>query len=107
MPPLTPSEVQRPQMYSVTCVCGLLHALHRGELDRLVLGDRAGGGVADAELDRRDDRGHRQRDQQPEPVMAVAAPAQHAHGVDRGHEEAGDDVRREDHVRRLVRDAPS
>ncbi len=104
MPPFTPSAVQRPSMYSVTCVCGLLHALHRRELDRLVLGDRAGGGVADAQLDRGDDKGQRQWDQQPEAMMTVAAPAEHAHGVDRGHEEPGDHVRREDHVRRLVRE---
>ena len=40
-------------MYSVTSVEVCLHALHRRELDRLVLGDRARGGVAHRELDRR------------------------------------------------------
>ena len=88
IPPLTPSEVQRPPMYSVTCVCGRLHALHGGELDRLVLGDRAGGGVAHRELDRRRDRRDRERDQQSEPVVAVPPAAQHPDGVDRRHEEA-------------------
>ena len=106
MPPFTPSAVQRPKMYSVTCVVGLLHALHPGELDRLVLGDRAGGGVAHAQLDRRGDRGQRQRNQKAEAMMAVAPAAQHAHRVDGGHEESRDHVRREDHVGRLVRRPP-
>ena len=81
---------------------GLLHALHRRELDRLVLGDRTSGGVAHRQLDRRRDAGDRQRDQQSEPVMAVAPPAQHAHRVDGRDQEAGDHVRGEDHVRDLV-----
>ena len=83
---------------------GLLHALHRRELDRLVLGDRARRGVADRELDRREDAGHRERDQQAEPVIAVAAPAQHPDRVDRRHPEARDQVRGQDHVRHLVGD---
>ena len=105
MPPLMPLDVQRPRMYSVTSRMGLLNALHRGELDRLVLGDRAGGGVAHAQLDRRRDRRQRQGDQEAEAVMAIAPAAKHAHRVDGGHEESRDHVRREDHVRRLVGDA--
>ena len=91
-------------MYSVTSVWVVLHALHRRELDRLVLGDRARGGVADHELDRGQDAADRERDQQPEPVVAVAPPAQHPDRVDRGDQEAGDQVGGEDHVRDLVAD---
>ena len=81
----------------------LLHALHRGELDRLVVGDRARRGVAHRELDRRRDRRHRQRDQEAEAMVAVAPPAQHPHRVHRGDEEACNQVGRQDHVRNLVR----
>ena len=102
IPPLTPLDVQLPKMYSVTSVEVCLDALHRRELDRLVLGDRARGRVADRELDRRGDARDRQRDQQPEPMDAVTPAAQHPDGVDRGDEEPGDQVRREDHVRNLV-----
>ena len=48
IPPFTPSDVQRPPMYSVTCVCVFCTHSIAGELDRLVLGDRARGRVADA-----------------------------------------------------------
>ena len=104
IPPLTPSSVQRPPMYSVTCVWVVLHALHRRELDRLVLGDLARRRVADRELDRRQDAADRERDQQAEAVMAVAAAPQHPDRVDRGDQEAGDQVGGQDHVRDLVGD---
>ena len=48
----------------------------------------------------------RQRDQQPEPVQAVAPPVQHPDRVDRGDEEADDHVGGEDHVRHLVAQSP-
>ena len=83
---------------------GVLHALHRGELDRLVLGDLARRRVADRELDRRQDAADRERDQQAEAVMAVAAPPQHPDRVDRGDQEAGDQVGGQDHVGDLVGD---
>ncbi len=83
---------------------GRLHAFHRGELDRLILGDRAGRCVTDRELDRRRDAGDRQRDQQPEAMEAVAPAAQHPDGVDRRDQEPGDEIRRQDHVRDLVGD---
>ena len=103
IPPLTPSGGAAPEEVLRHVRRGLLHALHRGELDRLVLGDRPRRGVADRELDRRGDAGDGERDQKPEAVVAVAPAAQHPHGVDRGDEEPGDEVRREDHVRDLVR----
>ncbi len=59
MPHLTPSSVQMPADVLGHIACGLLDALHRRELDRLVLGDLARGGVADEELDRRQDRRRR------------------------------------------------
>ena len=102
IPPFTPLDVQRPKMYSVTSVEVCLHALHRRELDRLVLGDRARGRVADGELDRRRDAGDRQRDQQAEAVDPVAPAAQHPDRVDGRDEEPGDEVRGQDHVRHLV-----
>ena len=102
IPPLTPSLVQMPPTYSVWSGAGLLDALHAGELGRLVVGDFARRGVADEELDRRGDAGDRQRDQQAEPVQAVAPPLQHPDRVDRGDEEAGHHVGGEDHVRDLV-----
>ena len=82
---------------------GLLHALHRGELHRLVVGDRARRGVADRELDRSQDRGHGEGDQQAEAVIMVRCPSRHSHGVHGSDQEAGDEVCRQDHVRDLVR----
>ena len=82
---------------------GLVVALHRGELHRLVLGDHVGDPVADADLDRRGDRRHGQRDQQPEPVVPVAAAAQHADRVDRRRREAGDHDGGQEHVHGLRR----
>ena len=81
---------------------GLLDALHRGELDRLVLGDLAGRRVAHRELDRRQDAADRQRDQQAQAVVAVAPALEHPDRVDRGDEEAREQVRRQNHVRDLV-----
>ncbi len=45
---------------------------------------------------------HGQWDQQTEAMMAVAAPAQHAHRVHRRDQEPGDEIGGEDHVRHLV-----
>ncbi len=83
---------------------GLLHALHGGELDRLVVGDRAGGRVADHELDRRCDHRHGEGDQEAKTVVAVAPSPQHPDRVDRSHQEAGDQVGGQDHVGDLVGD---
>ena len=102
MPPLTPSGAPAVDVLGDVCGRGL-HAFHSRELDRLVLRDRTRGGVADDELDRRGDTGDRQRDQQPQTMDAVAPAAQHPDRVDRGDQEPCDQIRREDHVRNLVR----
>ena len=56
---------------------GLVEALERGELDRLVLGEEAGRPVADADLHRGDGRRHREGEQEAEPVVAVRRPRSH------------------------------
>ena len=73
-----------------------------GELGGLVVGDRASRRIADEELDRRRDGGDRQGHEQTEPVVPVAAAAQHADGVDGGEDEPGDHVGRQEHVEELV-----
>ncbi len=83
---------------------GRLHALHGGELDRLVVGDRPGGGVAHQELEGRRDRRHGERDQQAETVVAVAPSPQHPDGVDGRDQKARHQVGGQDHVRDLVGD---
>ena len=102
IPPLMPSYVQRPQMYSVTWVwVSCTHSIAANLIGWSLAIARAAVSPT-AELDRRRDAGDRERDQQSEPVMAVAPPAQHADGVDGGDQEAGDHVRGENHVRNLV-----
>ena len=54
-----------------------------------------------SELDRRRDRREGQRDQQAEAVVAVAAAAQHPHGVHRGDQVAGHHVGGDQHVHEL------
>ena len=90
-------------MYSVTSVDVVWTHSIAANLIGWSFGDRARGRVADRELDRRRDAGDRQRDQQPQAMDAVAPAAQHPDRVDRGDEEPGDEIRRQDHVRNLVR----
>ena len=77
---------------------GLGHQLDGGELRRLVGVDPAGEAVADTHLDRRGDRGDGEPDDEPQPVVAVPAAAQHAGRVDRRDQEAPDEVGRDHHV---------
>ena len=77
---------------------GLRHHLDRGELRRLLVVDPARQPVADAHLDRRRDRGDREADDEAQPVVPVAAAAQHPDRVDGGDHEAADQVRRHHHV---------
>ena len=84
----------------------LRHELDRGELRRLVVVDPARELVADEHLDRRRDRRDRERDREAEPVVAVAAPAQHAGGVHRRDQEPADEVRGDEHVQGLVAASP-
>ena len=85
MPPstLVPSELRWPNSVSGTSLVGLRDELDRGELRRLVVVDPAGQRVAHGHLDRRDDRGDGERDDEAEPVVAVAPAAQHPHRVHR------------------------
>ena len=104
MPPVTvPSRLRWPKQRLGHVAVGLGHQLDGRELDRVVVVDPAGQRVADAHLDRRGDRRHRERDEEPEPVIAVAAPPQHADGVHGGDQEAADEVGGDEHVGRLVR----
>ena len=82
---------------------GLVAALDRRELRGLVLGDGPAEQVADAELHRREQRGHRHAERQPAPVVGVAAAAQQPDGVDRGDAERRREQRADDHVRGLGR----
>ena len=84
-------------------VAGLGHELDGGELHRLVVVDPPGQRVADRHLDGDGDRGDGERDDEPEPVVAVPAAPQHAHRVHRRDEEAADDVGGHDHVGRHQR----
>ena len=78
---------------------GLVDALHRRRTSPAGRSaTRARRGVADEELDRGRDRGDGEGDEQPEPVVAVRAAAQHADRVDRGEQEAGDHVGGQEHV---------
>ncbi len=79
------------------------HQLDRGELDRLVVVHPAGQRVSHTHLDRCRDRRDTERDDEPQPVVAVRASPQHARGVHRGDEEATDEIGGDDHVRRLQR----
>ncbi len=99
---LDPARRADPAQVLGLVAAGFLDALHRRELGGLVVGDFAGRGVADQELERGGDAGDRQRDDQAEPVEAVAAPFQHPDRVDRCDQEADHHVGGEDHVRHLV-----
>ena len=104
-PPLTvPSSFRCPRRISGLSGAGGGVELQRGELDRLVVVDRARGGVADHHLDRDGDRRDREREQEAQPVVAVAPAAQHPHRIGRGDEEPGRDQGGEVHVRELVLD---
>ena len=84
MPPTTsPSELRWPNSVSGTSLRRLGHQLDGGELHRLVVVDPAGERVADAHLDRDGDGRDGERDEEAQPVVPVAAAAQHADGVDR------------------------
>src|SRR3954453_7402815 len=117
IPPLTPFEVQRPKMYSVTSVevcwthsiaanlTGWSLAIARAAesptanwIGRAVAAP--GGGRSRAP---RGDGRHGERDQQAHAVVAVASAAEHPYRIHRRHQEAGDEVRGQDHVRNLVR----
>ena len=104
IPPLTVAvgvEVAEQRLRDVAG--GLRHQLDRRELDRLVVVDPARQRVADAHLDRGRDRRDGEGDDEAQPVVAVAPAPQHAGRVDRGDQEAADEVGRDEHVRRLER----
>ena len=82
---------------------GLVEALDSGELHRLALGQETGGPVADADLDRGHHRRHGEGYEEPEPVVAVAAPPEPPGGVHRRHAEAGHHEGGQDHVGGLHR----
>ena len=80
---------------------GRILPFDRGQLGRLVTGDRAAEQVANPELQRSHDRcggqGHGERP----PVVGVAAPPQQSHGVHGGNAEGGRQVSADHHVARL------
>jgi len=73
-------------------------AFHGGQLGGLVGGDHAGGPVPTPILDRGEDGGPGQGDEEPEALIAVVLAPQDGDGVDAGHAEAGDHEGGEDHV---------
>ena len=83
---------------------GLLDPLDRRELHRLLSDHHPGDLVADDQLHRREDRRDRERDQEPEAVVAVVAAPQHADRVDAGDEEARSEIGSDDHVGELPRE---
>ncbi len=104
MPPVTsPSALRWPSRISGTSLLVVRHHLDGGELGGLVGVDPAGQPVADAHLHRGGDRRHREADDEPEAVVPVPPSPQHRRRVDRGDQEAADEVGRDDHVRRHER----
>ena len=81
---------------------GLGDQLDRGELLRFVVERVTRQRVANGHLDRRRDRGDRERDDEAEAVIAIAPTAQHAHRVDGCDEESADEIRGHHHVHRFV-----
>ena len=81
---------------------GLLQPFHRGQLDRLALGDLAPGPVADDHLHRRAQRRERERHDERGAVVVVALALQPRERVDAGDDEPADEVAREVHVDQLV-----
>ena len=75
---------------------------HGGEFHRLVVGDRAGRGVTDEDLERCQHGGQNERDREPSVVIAVAPAVQDAGRVHPGDGEPGHHVGGQDHVRHLV-----
>jgi hypothetical protein len=75
--------------------------LEGGQLGRLDGAQRHPEDVADHGLDDRGDRRERQRNHQPEPVVGVAAPAQHPGGVHGRDDEADEHVGAQPHVGEL------
>ena len=73
-----PLLLRWPSSVSGTSLRGLGHQLDGRELDGLVVVDPPGQRVAHRHLDGGGDRGHRERDQEAEPVVAVVAAPQHA-----------------------------
>ncbi len=69
-------------MFSPAPLLGVGDALDRRERRRLVLGHGAAEQVADADLQRRDDRRQRERDRDRLAVIGVAAAAQHSDRID-------------------------
>src|ERR687888_2461273 len=70
---------------------GRAHALHRGQLDGLMLRDGAPRPVTHEYLNRRGERRDRQWYRQRGALVATEAPAQPRHRICAGHEEARDD----------------
>ena len=102
MPPLTVSlSLSLAQERLGDVAAGGGHELDRGELDRLVVVHPAGQRVAHTHLDRCRDRRDAERDDEPQPVVAVHPPAQHGRGVHRGDEESTDQIGSDEHVRCL------
>ncbi len=77
---------------------GLRKQLDGGELLRLVVVDPAGQGIPDCHLDGNRHRSHAEGDEEADPVVAVAAPAQHGEGVDGRDQESPHDISGDDHV---------
>ena len=73
----------------------------RRQFRRLVLGQPQAGEMADERLAQRGDRRERERDQEAEAMVFVAATTQHPDGVDRGDDEADEHERADPHVREL------
>ena len=96
-----PVRLQPPEEVLRLVRPGLPHDLYGGELHGLVLVHVAGERVADYELSRGDQGGHRERNQETEPVVPISSAPQPPDRVHAGDQEARRHVGSPDHVQEL------
>ena len=95
-----------PPRVSGTCVPVFGEQFDRRELGGFVLEHLVGGDVPDEDLHGGHERGDREPHGQAEAVVVVAAAAQHAGGVDAGHDEPRHHVGGEQHVQGFIPEGP-
>ena len=106
MPPVGTPSFMCPPSRSGTWVAVSATISIAANLTGCSLHDLAHRAIAHQHLQRHRERRDGERDEEAEPVQAVAAPLEHADRVDRRDQEAGDEQRGEEEVRRARAAAP-